>query len=82
VIPSLRRSVFAVTNLARFRTFVPSQFYEQNATSYFYSVLKACDGFVEAARRAGMSPAAAAAAVSVRAAMVRTVRLMPFDSYS
>ena len=29
---------------------MPSQFYEQRANCYCYSVLKACDGLVEAAR--------------------------------
>ena len=45
-----------------------------------YSVLKACEGLVEDARSAGMSPAAAAAVVRVRVAMARTARLMPLLS--
>jgi hypothetical protein len=45
-----------------------------------YSVLRACEGLVEDARRAGMSPAAAAAAVRVRLAIARTVRFMPLVS--
>jgi hypothetical protein len=59
---------------------MPPQYYEQRANCYCYSVLKACDGLVEAARCAGMSPAAAAAAVNVKVAMARTAKLMPLDS--
>src|ERR1700722_20820346 len=40
---------------------MPSQFYEHGTNCYRYSVLKACDGLVEASRCAGMTAAAAAA---------------------
>ena len=45
-----------------------------------YSVLRACIGLVEAARRAGINPATPAAIVSVKIAIVNTVASMPVAS--
>ena len=45
-----------------------------------YSVLRDCEGLVEDARRAGMSPAPAAVAVRMSVAMAATVRFMPLVS--
>ena len=46
----------------------------------FYSVLNAWTGSIEAARRAGISPAKAEARISVNIAVVSTPASMPFTS--
>jgi hypothetical protein len=46
----------------------------------FYSILNACIGLVEAARRAGINPAKPAAIASVRVAIISTPASTPVTS--